>query len=220
MTRELVRSDPFNSDAFSMLASGWSSTVTGSGVIQDNPSAMRVSTGSSTGSTSLARGNPGATLLTGANGLLAGGRFTFTERLRVKFVIQQTTIDANTTLRFQIGEAYDKTTVSDLDQRGFGIKIINSDIYAQTHDGTSLTLSGSPIGTLVNAEKGTFTMDSDAAGDVSFYKNGTLMATQSGGPTTISVVNKSAINFSASNGAGTRFHQCFICGQVFFIYGN
>ena len=181
---------------------------------------MRVSTGSSTGSTSLARGNANATYLTGGNGINAGGRFTFTERLRVKFIIQHTTLDANTTLRFQIGEAYNKTTVSDLDQRGFGIKVTNTDIYAQTHDGTSLTLSASAIGTLVHAEKATFTMDSDAAGDVSFYKNGTLLVTQSGGPTTISAANNAAINFSASNGAGTKFHQCFISGEVFFLYGN
>jgi hypothetical protein len=218
MTRELVRTDTMFRDVTRMGTNHWATTFTGSGGINQYESTFRISTGTTTGSSALARGNAGSLFLISANGATSS-TIDWNQRLRCRFDFGFTQNDANTVLRFQVGETYSKTTVTDLDKKGMGIKIINNSLYALTHDGTTLTTSA-PLATPGASTKNQIVMDSDGAGNVTFYLNGAVLAVQTGGPTTSGAANDTAVNFSSQNGAGTKFHQCILSGDIIFQYGD
>ena len=218
MTRELVRTDVMFQDVTKLGTNHWATTFTGSGGINQYESTFRISTGTTTGSSALARGNPGTLFLISANSAIFS-TIDWNLRFRCRFDFAFTQNDANTVLRFQVGETYSKTTVTDLDKKGMGIKIINNSLYALTHDGTTLTTSAS-LATLVSSTKNQIVMDSDGAGNVTFYLNGAVLVVQAGGPTSAGSANDTAVNFSSQNGAGTNFHQCILSGDVIFQYGD
>ena len=215
-----ARYTPINGSIFDQVTrmgtNNWATTFVGTGGIDQFESTFRISTGTTTGSSALARGNNGTLFMIASNGSTFS-TIDWDERILCKFDFAHVLPDANTILRFQVGELYTKTTITDLDQKGFGIKVINTSIHALTHDGTTLTTSA-VVGTASASIKCQIVMDSDGAGNVSFYLDGALLITQAGGPTTEGIANNTAVNFSTENGAGTNFHQCTLSGDVVFKY--
>tara|TARA_R110002110_G_scaffold224329_1_gene438088 strand:+ start:186 stop:656 length:471 start_codon:yes stop_codon:yes gene_type:complete len=153
---------------------------------------------------------------------LNGGSFNvlpFGSRFRIKFTIGMLNPATDTILRFQVGETYTKTTVSDLDKKGFGVKISNTSIAILTHDGSSLS-TASAVGTLASTTKAMFMLDSDGSGNVRLYKDGSLLNLATGGPTSGGSANDTAINFSVENGAGTANFFGYFTSDILIQYGN
>jgi hypothetical protein len=208
MTRDLGDARLLTIDAIrlTLVSTAWANTVVGSGsaLTAGGASALRLVTGSTTGSSVLARANANSLLsIHKPDGTTAVGVIKWNQRFRVGFLTAHQNIDANTVFRFQIGELNSKTTVSDLDQRGVGIKITNAAIQILAHNGTDLTTSAS-VGSITAARLYRWIIDSDGLGNVSLYRNGTLLGSTTGGPTTASPNNHNAVNASVTNGAGTQ----------------
>jgi hypothetical protein len=193
MTRELVRDDFLHWQRFEIRADEWDQTSTGAGNLSVwGGHTFQAGNVGSAGST-LLRANPSQTLW--QSGFENANYINWGKRYRVSFACWSANQASGDFFRFQIGEDCTKTTISDLDQKGIGIKVENGSIYALTHDGTTLTTSAS-IGTL-NSNATYFVIDSDGSGNVYFYRNGTLIHTATGtGPTGYSSSGKTAINWS------------------------
>ena len=218
MTRSLARTDTMFQTLLNISPSGWAETIVGSSSLGQSISSFRMSTGSTTGSSILARANPDTRIMVGLN----GGSFNvlpFGSRFRIKFTIGTLNPATDTILRFQVGETHTKTTVSDLDKKGFGIKISNTGIHLLTHDGSSLSTSSS-VGALPTTKKAMFLIDSDGSGNVALYKDGSLLHTATGGPTSGGSANDTAINFSVENGAGTANFFGYFTSDILIQYGN
>lgn len=199
--------------------SGWHTTFTGSSGMNESPGSFRIYTGTTTGSDSLARlndangsilfGNPGAVFNT----------ISWDERFIISLHFATLNPNADTVLRFQVGDAITKTTVSDLAADGVGFKVENATLKALTHDGVSLTTSAS-IGTISTTTRNHIVIDSDGAGNVAYYLNGSLVHTATSGPTSDGAANESGIHFSATNGAGTSNFFGYLSGGVTLITGE
>jgi len=194
MTRSLTRSDFLHQERVEISTDDWATTFTGTGNFTDYGSnGFRIGNVAGAGST-LARAN--------SHGFLAFTGFTenanyirWNRRFRVSFVCMAANQGADSIIRFQVGELRTDTTVKDLDRKGIGIKVEAGNVVALTHDGTTLTTS-STITTL-DSNMTEFVIDSDGSGNVTFYKNGTLVHTATGtGPTGYSTLNCTAVNLS------------------------
>jgi len=89
-----------------------------------------------------------------------------------------------------------------LANRGIGFIIDNSRaIKAVAHDGTTLT-TGASIGTaaISTAAYETYRINADGAGNVSVYRDGTLLGSITGGPTADGAQNQCGIHVEISNG--------------------
>ena len=194
--------------------SDWAKTNTGSGSTSETPGALRLYTGVTTLSTSLARANSGSLLMMNKPGTNVNfNEIPWGSRVRVSFKTMLIGADANTIARYQFGESFSKTTVSDLDQKGFGIKIENLSVKCLAHNGTILTTSAA-LFTATQYRMFTVLFDSDGAGNVNLYINGTSVGTTTGGPTTAGTTNNTAINVSATNGAGISGLLQYLGGEI------
>jgi len=203
MTRALVASSFLDGRRIVIPITNFVSNLTGSGLAsQAGPGAMRIGSGATTGSTGHVRFNSGALLRLyplGTNTTL--GIIKWGQRFRVAFTLVVANPSANTVVRFQIGELYNKTTASALDQRGVGVVFENTETKILAYNST-LTTSAS-VGALNVSKRCRYILDSDGAGNVALYCNGLLLGTGTGGPTTDSGNACNAINFNITNGAGT-----------------
>jgi len=169
------------------------------------PSVLRLLTSNTTGSSALASANTLLGIRLNREIGLPSSYIQWSDRFRVSLSFSYFNPDANTIFRFQIGEDVFKTTVSDLDQKGIGLKLENNSLKVQTHNGSSLTVSSS-IATLAAGSFYDILMDSDGSGNLLVYINDTLTTTiTSTGVTGYSSLNGVAVNASVTNGAGTEF---------------
>lgn len=169
-----------------------------------------------TGSSCHVRANPNAAGMP----FVAGGdqnSIDWSKRIRISFMCYFAYSDADTVTRFQVGEDYTKTTISDLDQKGFGFKKTNTSISVLAHNGTTLTTLAA--GTVTDGTH-LILMESDGAGNVKLYIDGTLVQTATGGATTLGSFGKSAVNFSVDNGAGTGIPHFDLYGTIKVKIGN
>jgi hypothetical protein len=109
----------------------------------------------------------------------------FSKRIQIAFTLMRynNRTDANSIYRFTIGKATGDNA-GDLTRAGFGIRwVTNSVIQLQVHNGTTLS-NVSTSTTPSNEVSVDVLLDSDGAGNVTLYINGTSVATSTGGPTT------------------------------------
>jgi hypothetical protein len=218
MTRALVRDDSMLRTSIDLQPIGWGQTIVGSGAVGESVSSFRINTGATTASSVLMRGNKDARFMLGKDGLLFN-QIPWNERIRIRFVIATLNPNADTVLRFQVGETFTKTTISDLDKKGFGVKITNTSVVLLAHNGTTLTTS-SAVTTAASSTRKTFMIDSDGAGNVSLYANGVSVGTTTGGPTSAGTANDTAINLSITNGAGTSDFFGYLTSSIIYQIGN
>lgn len=169
-----------------------------------------------TGSSCHVRANPNASGMP----FVAGGdqnSIDWSKRIRISFMCYFAYSDADTVTRFQVGEDCAKTTISDLDQKGFGFKKTNTNISVLAHNGTTLTTLAA--GTVTDGTH-LILMESDGAGNVKLYIDGTLVQTATGGATTLGSYVKSAVNFSVDNGTGTGTPHFDLYGTIKVKIGN
>jgi len=103
------------------------------------------------------------------------------EFLFIKGVI---TTDANTVCRVKLGQAAFSGVAGDLSAKGIGIRMGGTgNVYLMVHDGTTLTTVDSGIA-VSSSMQNIFKIVSDGAGNVTFYSNGSSVATTTAGPTT------------------------------------
>lgn len=160
-------------------ASNTVSTVSGSGSTNKNNFAADVQTGATSSSraqlafpTSISS----VFLASGVNSAYCD----FSKRFTVGFAILWVSSSANGKFFLRIGE--NSTSTGDLSGRGFGICIANTSLVGQTHNGTTKTDSAS-LATMSSNNTTYVIIQSDGAGNVAFYINGSLATTLTNGPT-------------------------------------
>jgi hypothetical protein len=105
---------------------------------------------------------------------------------------------------------------TDLGNRGIGFKIDNAKaIKAVAHNGTSLTTSASSLGTAVVSSSAyeTYRINSDGAGGVTLYRDGTLLGSITGGPTADGAQNQCGLHVEIGNG-GQSLTNTVITGDM------
>jgi hypothetical protein len=105
---------------------------------------------------------------------------------------------------------------ADLSNRGIGFKIDNAKaIKAVAHNGTSLTTSASSLGTAVVSSSAyeTYRINSDGAGGVTLYRDGTLLGSITGGPTADGAQNQCGLHVEIGNG-GQSLTNTVITGDM------
>lgn len=203
MTRALVYESFLDQQFQNIAVTSGTITTTGTGastVIQ--PMGLRLYTGNASGAaTSHANFNASAFIPMDAGDEYIG-RVRWSSRFRVGFIFREASTDANTVIRFQIGETYNQSTASDLDRKGIGFKIENDTMKAVTHDGSTLTTSAS-IASLTEGNLYRIIIDSDGAGNVRYYLNGSLVHTATSGPSVLGGSNDCAITLSVADTTGS-----------------
>lgn len=204
----------------------WHNTRVGSASGSDFPAyhGMALSTGGTTGSSSLARSTNGADdygYFFKPGDVIGDTVVNFSQRMRIFVKLKftgNTPFDADTIFRLQIGEAYNTTTVADLAAKGFGLKIENTTFKGQCHNGSSLT-STTLSGTAATRTGYAIVLDYDGAGTLTVYVNGSSIGTVTGGPTGDSGATNHAITMSVANGAGTKFLTVNVA-DMWIVLGN
>ena len=199
-----------------LTTNGWNFTATGSALIDETPDAFSLYMPGAVTGTGLARGNLKRYFSLMRNESSAynqinwgGGRF------RVSFSFFLANVASDTIFRFQIGEDAFKSTITDIDQKGIGIKITGTNLVCVVHDGTTLTNSSATV--IGAGTKYDVIIESTGSGSVLFYLNGTLIHTATAGPTGYSSLNKTAVNASIDNGASTGVIQAALWGGIRFV---
>jgi hypothetical protein len=111
-------------------------------------------------------------------------RVDWSKRVTLGFALAylSTTADGQFYLRY----ARNASTSGALTHRGIGVRINNTTLVAQCHDGTTLNTSGTLATVSASGHVATWVvMQSDGAGNVAVYIDGTLATTMTGGPTSI-----------------------------------
>lgn len=155
------------------------STLVGTGAVNRNDFTADVSTGATANS----RAQLAFPTSIGSVFLMNGtssGLCDFSKRLTIGFGILWISSSSNAKFFLRAGEI--STATGDLSGRGFGICIANTSLIGQTHNGTTLTNSSS-LATMSSNNATFIVIQSDGAGNVAFYINGTLATTLTGGPT-------------------------------------
>jgi hypothetical protein len=117
---------------------------------------------------------------------------------RFRYAFNTIPTDSNAVSRVCWGKASNGTT-GDLAVRGVAIKRIAAGaIILQSHNGTTLTSTTSSF-TPTNNSWFDVTIVSDGAGNVSLSINDSVVASNSGGPTTASGTNCNAVTMEAEN---------------------
>lgn len=177
-------------------ASNTVSTVSGSGSTNANDFAGNVQTGA----TSSSRAQLAFPSSIGSTFLMSGvnaGFCDFSKRFTAGFAISWVSSSTNGKIFVRIGE--NSSTSGDLSDRGFGICIANTSLVGQTHNGTTKTDSAS-LATMSSNNTTYVIIQSDGAGNVAFYINGSLATTLTNGPTA-NGVNAFGIAVEALNGS-------------------
>ena len=119
---------------------------------------------------------------------------------RFRFTFNTGPTDSNAVFRLCWGRASNPTgSTGDLAIRGVAIKRIASGaIILQSHDGTTLTSTTSSFTPTINLWYDA-TIVSDGTGNVSLSINDSVVASNSGGPTTASGTNANAVTIEAEN---------------------
>lgn len=130
----------------------------------------------------------------------AGGDYRFcdfSKRVTVGFALAMIQATSAGATWVKIGQS--ASTAGDLAARGVQIKISNLTLTAACHNGSALTGS-STLATLTTSTGHYLILQSDGAGSVGVYLNGTLVATLSGGPTS-ATTSQFEIAVECTNGA-------------------
>lgn len=198
---------------------GQTSSGTGASISSNNGIGLRIGSGTASGGYALAR-------WTGQYGVLGGYGTNNTRtlpwgsRVRVSFVFSMVS-DTNGEIRWYVGGQSNATTSSAaagvLAARGIGIKIASGSLYVETHNGTSPTTSAA-YATLTNSLIYHVLLDSDGAGNVACYLNGTYLNTATGGPTSSGSSND-AINIAAIN-TNTAASNFIDASRMCLVFGN
>lgn len=160
-------------------AANTTSTVSGSGSANRNDFAADVQTGTTSGS----RAQLAFPTIIGSVFLMnsvSSVLCDFSKRFTAGFALNWISSSANGKFFIRIGE--NSSTSGDLSGRGFGICIANTSLVGQTHNGTTKTDSSS-LATMSSNNTTYVIIQSDGAGNVAFYINGSLAATLANGPT-------------------------------------
>ena len=116
---------------------------------------------------------------------------------RFRFTLNTSPTDSNAVFRLCWGKG--STSSNDLAIRGVAIKRIASGaIILQSHDGTTLTSTTSSFTPTINLWYDA-TIVSDGTGNVSLSINDSVVASNSGGPTTASGTNCNSVTIEAEN---------------------
>lgn len=154
-------------------------TVSGSGSFLTNDFAANVQTGTTSGS----RAQLAFPTIIGSVFLMnsvSSVLCDFSKRFTAGFALNWISSSTNGKIFVRIGE--NSSTSGDLSDRGFGICIANTSLVGQTHNGTTKTDSSS-LATMSSNNTTYVIIQSDGAGNVAFYINGSLAATLANGPT-------------------------------------
>jgi hypothetical protein len=190
---------------FDLDNSLWVKTTTGSGSIGNSNQSITVDTGTTTGSTAHANSTGASSgnwqLATGdGRGIVDWSKRT---SLSVKIWAVSTT-GSDSVIRIIAGQAYNETSATDLlsSEKGIGIKIVAGDIYAQVANGS--TISNTDTGqNIPEINEIDLSIESDGAGNWTFWVNGTQAASGTGAPTGNSVARDNAICASVDNGTSS-----------------
>lgn len=105
---------------------------------------------------------------------------SFDRRITVGFSILFVSSSSNGQILVRFGA--NSTTTGELSGAGMGLRINNTTLVAQCHNGTTLTTSGTLM-TMAASQQVDVILQSDGTGNVAVYLNGTLATTLTGGPT-------------------------------------
>jgi hypothetical protein len=195
------------------VLTGWRSGAVGGGVMMAWPNShggLEIRT-SATANSTIAATNAG--LIAGSIHVAGfGGDTRYIDwstrfRLFIKFG-EYTGMTANCGYRGFIGSNMAAQTPSFANPTAKGVGFIvrhlsgsNGQIYSVLHDGTTYSESVSSFATVNNRMSNGLLIDSNGAGTVSYYLNGVLIGSSTGGPTGLSASGGTSIVFAASNGA-------------------
>jgi hypothetical protein len=180
--------------------------TSGSGATSGSPLGVLVTSGATAGSRGL------AILPSGVSSTFLGPMDTlssyadFSKRFTVGFAIDVVQTTGNGTTWVKIGQ--NAGTSGDIAARGFQVKLSNLTLTASAHNGTSLTTS-STLATLVTSRARYFVMQSDGAGNVAVYLDGTLTTTLTGGPTSFTTA-PFQVCVESANGADAAIQRVHV----------
>jgi hypothetical protein len=149
------------------------------------------------------------------NNLSTNTSIDFSKRVSIagRFRLNQNGATTNNIFRFTIG----KTAIGDLATRGFGVRCLYGDaLELQVHDGTTLSNVTSSF-TPTIATTGTpfdVRVESDGAGNVTLFVNGSSVATSANGPTNTGPSGRNQIYYeleSASTNTNAPSANMSIC---------
>lgn len=136
------------------------------------------------------------------------GRIDWSKRVTVGFAINPVSVSTNGQFWWRIG--INASTSGDLAMRGIGIRVNNTSLVAQCHNGTTLNTSGTLKTVTAAVNQSTWVvLQSDGAGNVHVWIDNVLATTLTGGPTDDAGGGTPGISVEALNNAdssSTRYH--------------
>lgn len=147
----------------------------------------------------------------GSNDILMGGpsqgvqTIDFSRQVTIGFAFSfVSSAGATSDVYFRLGTS--ASSSGTLANRGIGIRVANLTMTGIVHNGTTLNTSAT-LKTIVASELTWVVIQSDGAGNVAFYIDGTLAATLTGGPTSGAAVSTFAAEaLNGATAAQTRVH--------------
>lgn len=121
------------------------------------------------------------------------GTFDYSRPVIFSHEVNRITSSANSVYRLLISG---QGAASALNLAGFGIELRNQTWWIVAHNGTSLTQYSTGVN--VSSSTDTLTIESNGAGTISLYREGTLLGSTSGGPTSVS---SAIMSSGGTNGA-------------------
>jgi hypothetical protein len=135
-----------------------------------------------------------------AQGNVAGQAWSRWRSIRIRIARHNTpSPSANAIMRVVWGR--NAATFGALNAAGISLEVRQSRIWLCTHNGTTLTETDSGVN-FVNNESFDFTITSDGAGNCALLRNGTSIATNTGGPTANST-GWCSLHYQVGNGGDT-----------------
>jgi hypothetical protein len=177
-----------NRDTYLIPATGatWTNLNSGSGSI--NPSGDCLYSHTTAASSSVSNWCAGKVVpvLRNRRQNFSGFNWSFPVKFTFRYchVAQTGSLSADDKACILFGTPYNRTTSGDLAGRGIGLQIVGQTLYAQVHDGTTLTTSAWSYVIPTFCE---ITLAYDGAGTLTVYVNGVSVGTLAGGPLSYSV---------------------------------
>lgn len=121
------------------------------------------------------------------------------------------------THRWMLGKSTSSGVAGDLSVRGIGVKLSNGALQLMAHDGSNLTVVSTSF-TPTSTQAYDLKVESDGAGNVTCYVNGTSVGTTTGGPTTIGSATQYGLFIESESTSATQTTaQIFVANFKTFI---